>query len=137
MMRTGLMMAFALAGCSQAPSTAGNEAAAAPSATASGPALPDYLPAYPGASQVEVPAIGGHRPSGNAVAMETDDSPADVLAFYRSRITGAGVPIRAYNATEGGGILSAARDGERGVMITVTRIGTRTRIGILSGTAGR
>ena len=137
MMRTGLMMAFALAGCSQAPSGAGNEAAAAPSAAVPAPALPDSLLAYPGASPVEVPALGGHRPSGNSVAFETDDSPADVLAFYRAQFSSAGVPVRVDNALGDGGVLSAARDGERGVMITVSRTGPRTRIGILRGVAGR
>ena len=140
MARTAVLIAFALAGCSQQQPGARNEAGARPSATvtaAAGPALPDYLPAYPGASPAEVPSLGGHRPSGNAVAMETTDSPDAVLAFYRARITGAGIPIRAYNVTEGGGLLSAGRDGEVGVMLTVSRIGSRTRITVIRSAGGR
>jgi hypothetical protein len=137
MVRTGLLMAFALAGCSQAPSGAGNEAGAQPSATASGPALPDYLPLYPGASPVAVPTFGGNRPTGNAVAVETDASPAEIFAFYRGRLAAAGVPIRADDGTDAGGIMSAGRDGELGVMLTVTRSGNRTRITYLRRAGAR
>ena len=69
--------------------------------------------------------------------METADSPADVFAFYRARLTAAGVPIRADNVTGAGGLLSAGRDGEIGVMLTVSRIGDRTRITVIRGAGGR
>jgi hypothetical protein len=138
MVRTGLLMAFALAGCSQAPPAPRNEAGAEPPATATtAQPLPHYLPAYPGATPVEVPSLGGHRPSGNAVAMETPDSAADVFAFYRARLTAAGIPIRADTASDRGGLLSAGRDGDAGVMLSVSRIGNRTRITIIRGGGAR
>lgn len=102
-------------------------------------ALPDYLPDYPNSTRVEVPNLGApgtDSRSGNAIAMETDDSPEEVAQFYRARFAAAGVPVRADTANAQGGLISVARDGERGAMLTISRIGDRTRIGVIRGPAG-
>lgn len=102
-------------------------------------ALPDYLPDYPNSTRVAVPNLGApgtDSRSGNAIAMETDDSPEEVAQFYRARFAAAGVPVRADTANAQGGLISVARDGERGAMLTIGRIGDRTRIGVIRGPAG-
>ena len=102
-------------------------------------ALPDYLPDYPNSRRVEVTNLGvagTDSRSGNAIAMETDDSPDEVAQFYRARFAAAGVPVRADTANAQGGLISVARDGERGAMLTISRIGDKTRIGVIRGPAG-
>lgn len=102
-------------------------------------ALPDYLPDYPNSTRVEVPNLGApgtDSRSGNAIAMETSDSPDQVAQFYRARFAAAGVPVRADTANAQGGLISVGRDGERGAMLTISRIGDRTRIGVIRGPAG-
>ena len=119
---------------SEAPSEAGPAAAEAPSA-----ALPDYLPDYPGSTRVEVPNLGvagTDSRSGNAIAMETTDSPTRVAEFYRARFAEAGVPVRADTITETGGLMSVARDGEKGAMLTISRIGDKTRIAVIRDKSG-
>jgi hypothetical protein len=69
--------------------------------------------------------------------METPDSPANVFAFYRARLTAAGIPIRADTASDTGGLLSAGRDGDTGVMLAVSRIGDRTRVTIIRSAGAR
>jgi hypothetical protein len=39
--------------------------------------------------------------------------------------------VRADTATAGGGLISVARDGERGAMLTITPVGGNTRIGVI------
>ena len=67
--------------------------------------------------------------------METDATPAQVADFYRARFAAAGVPVRADTAGAQGGLISVARDGERGAMLTIGKVGGRTRIAVIR--AGR
>ena len=102
-------------------------------------ALPAYLPDYPNSTRVEIPNLGvagSDSRSGNAIAMETDASPDEVAQFYRARFAAAGVPVRVDTANAQGGLISVARDGERGAMLTISRIGDRTRIAVIRGPAG-
>jgi hypothetical protein len=65
--------------------------------------------------------------------METDDSPVAVAEHFRARFAAAGVPVRADTAGADGGLISVARDGERGAMLTISRIGPKTRIAMIRG----
>ena len=116
----------------EAAATSGAERqAGAPSAAAA-----ELVPAYPGATPVEIPnfgAPGKDSRSGNATAMETGAEPEQVAAFYREHFRAAGIPVRADTADRQGGLISVARDGEPGAMITISRIGDRTRIAIIRG----
>lgn len=138
MTRTGLIGLFLLSACGQ---QAGGDAQGdqpvppkASAAEAGSAVLPDYLPDYPGSTRVEVPNLGiagTDSRSGNAVAMETDAMPAEVADFYRARFAEASVPLRADTVQPNGGLLAVGRDGEQGAMLTITRIGEKTRIAII------
>jgi hypothetical protein len=94
----------------------------------------DLVPAYPGAVPVEVPNLavdGTDTRSGNATASETPDSPEQVAAFYREQFAAAGMPIRVDSMGPTGGSMGIGRDGEQGAMLTVSRIGERTRIAVI------
>jgi hypothetical protein len=98
----------------------------------------DDAPDYAGSTPVEIPNLGApgtDSRSGNARAMETEDSPAQVAAFYRDYFQRTGMTIRADTANDAGGLITAARDGRRGVMLTVSRVGAKTRIAIIRGRA--
>jgi hypothetical protein len=144
MTRFGLISVLLLCACGQQGGQgAQGEASAEPNANHAGgrtAALPDYLPDYPNSTRVEVPNLGApgtDSRSGNAIAMETDATPAEVAQFYRARFAEAGVPIRMDTANAEGGLISVARDGERGAMLTISRVGGKTRIGVIRAAGGR
>ena len=96
----------------------------------------DLVPDFPGSTPVEIPNLGApgtDSRSGNATARETDASPDQVATFYREQFRKAGIPIRADTANATGGLISVARDGERGAMVTISRIGAKTRIAVMTG----
>ena len=139
MRRLCFLTALLLCGCGQ-PGTPNGQAAApsGPDRQAGAPAgaAAELVPPFPGATPVEVPNLGApgtDSRSGNASAMETSADPEQVAAFYREHFRNAGIPVRADTANAQGGLISVARDGERGAMITISRIGNRTRIGIIRG----
>jgi len=108
-----------------------NQQAAVPAAAAT-----DLVPPFPGSTPVEIPNLGApgtDSRSGRATAMETNAAPEQVAAFYREHFRAAGIPVRADTANATGGLISVARDGERGAMITICRIGDKTRIAVVSG----
>lgn len=131
MKRCLILPLLLLGGCGSEPATetpvevaAGSEAAVAT----------DLVPAYPGAVPMEVPNLGApgtDSRSGNATASETPDSPEQVAAFYRERFAAEGMPIRADSMGPTGGLMGIGRDGEQGAMLTVSRIGERTRIAVV------
>ena len=137
MTRFGYMVLLLLCACGQQP--AQDPKAEAPprpgaaQAKAAGAGLPDYLPDYPGSTRVEVPYLGAgpDRRSGNAIAMETDDGPAEVAIFYRARLAEAGVPVRVDSTGPAGGVMGVGRDGERGAMLTISAVGGKTRIAVM------
>ena len=118
-----------LAACSEEPAAdASAEAAAGPQAAA------ELVPPYPGAVAVEVPNLatdGTDSRSGNATASETPDSPEQVAEFYRTSFAAADMPIRVDSMGPAGGAMGIGRDGEQGAMLTVSRIGERTRIAVV------
>lgn len=93
------------------------------------------VPDYPGSVAIEVPNLGlpgTDSRSGNATMRETEATPDQVASFYREHFNKAGIPVRADTAGETGGLISVARDGERGAMLTISRVGAKTRIGVIA-----
>jgi len=104
--------------------------ASAPTADGASSLVPDY----PGSISIEVPNLGlpgTDSRSGNATMRETDATPDQVASFYREHFQRAGIPIRADTANAAGGLISVARDGERGAMLTISKVGGKTRIGVI------
>ncbi len=142
MIRFGWLGLLLLGACGPQAEPTGQAEPSAPAAdsgTAGTASLPDYLPDYPNSRRVEVPNLGApgtDSRSGNAVAMETDDTPEEVAQFYRERLAAAGVPVRVDSVGPQGGVMGVGRDGERGAMLTISRIGDRTRIAVISRQGG-
>ena len=116
-------------GPNAAPATTETDPAASAEAAA------DLVPTFPGSTSVEVPNLGApgtDSRSGNTIAMETDATPGEVATFYRDHFKQADIPIRADTANEQGGLISVARDGAPGAMISISRIGDKTRITVTS-----
>lgn len=96
----------------------------------------DLVPDFPGSTSVEIANLGvpgTDSRSGNATARETSASPDQVATFYREHFRKSGIPVRADTANAQGGLISVARDGERGAMVTISRIGDKTRIAVMTG----
>jgi hypothetical protein len=136
MRRSYVLAVLLLCGCGRQGAPNGD--GAAPSGLdrqASAPAA-SLVPPFPGSTPVEIPNLGApgtDSRSGNAIAMETSADPEQVAAYYREHFRAAGIPVRADTANAQGGLISVARDGERGAMITISRIGDRTRIAVITG----
>jgi len=137
MKRCAIVPLLLLAACSAepAPQGEGEEAveAAAPAA-APAAAAAELVPAYPGAVAVEVPNLGApgtDSRTGNATASETGDGVETVAQFYRQRFAAAGMPVHVDAVTPTGGTMAIGRDGEQGAMITLSRIGAKTRIAVI------
>lgn len=139
MKRLVVLTALALAACgSPAPDAAPSETGqgAAPSVVG---AAQSAVPDYPGSARVEIAnfgVAGKDSRSGNNIAMETDATPTEVAGFYRKWFADNDIPIRADTLTATGGLLTGARDGEKGAMITVSAIGGKTRIAIVRARDG-
>jgi hypothetical protein len=142
MTRLVLLGALLLCGCGQEAGKGGqgdaDSAPATPAAQEAAGAVQDLVPDYPGSARVDVPYLGAgpDRRTGNAIAMETGDTPEQVAQYYRAHFAEQGVPVRADTANAQGGLISVARDGERGAMITISSIAGRTRIGVIRGPGG-
>ena len=96
----------------------------------------DLVPDFPGSTPVEIAnlgAAGTDSRSGNSTARETDASPDQDATIYREHFRKSGIPVRADTANAQGGLISVARDGERGAMLTINRIGDKTRIAVMTG----
>jgi outer membrane receptor protein involved in Fe transport len=136
MKRCWILPVLLLGACGEEPAVEAGAGAGAESAQAAAPdaARAELVPPYPGAVAVEVPNLGApgtDSRSGNATASETSDSPEQVAAFYRERFAADGMPIRADSMGPTGGVMAIGRDGEQGAMLTVSRIGERTRIAVI------
>ena len=139
MRRAAIITACLLSACG--PQEASNQAAPAgpdieqPAGGSGAGATAALVPDYPGSTAIEVPNLGlpgTDSRSGNATMRETDATPEQVASFYRDHFNKAGIPIRADTAGATGGLISVARDGERGAMLTISKVGARTRIGVIA-----
>lgn len=107
----------------------------------SGAAMPAGLPAYPGAQTtggVNINAAGRDGGSGQISSFQTEDAPADVIAFYRAALERGGYTIAANMDLGETKMISASRaDGNGGVQVTATSAGGRgTTVSIISGQEG-
>lgn len=106
---------------------------------ASGP-LPGGMPAYPGANRTggySANSTGAEGGSGQIVAFSTDDSPAEVIAFYREAIEDSGREITASMDMGQMQSLSVTDTDDRGgFTITATETGQGTSITIAGGRSG-
>ena len=122
---------------SNAPSNAARDSFPGPELKAPEPsanAASSLVPDFPGSTPLEVPNLGipgTDTRSGNSTLRETSATPDQVASFYREHFRQAGIPVRADTANAKGGLMSVARDGERGAMLTISQVGGKTRIGVI------
>ncbi|MBC2776436.1 hypothetical protein [Parasphingopyxis marina] len=85
------------------------------------------LPSYPGgqphgSAQMEASAADGG--SGQVVTFQTDDPPAEVIAFYREALESRGYTIETeVTSTQMHAVSASRNDGESGANITATATG--------------
>lgn len=100
-------------------------------------ALPGGLPAYPGARRTggySATTSGPEGGSGQIVAMMTDDSPAEVIAYYREALESRGREISASLDMGQMQTISVADEDRRGgLTVTATDTGQGTSITIAGG----
>lgn len=97
--------------------------------------FPAHAPQYPG-STVKASAnfSGKDGKTGGMIAQETGDDTAKVMAFYKEKITAAGLKIGMETTTPDGGMMAVeAADGKGGMMIMVGREGDKTTITYTAG----
>jgi hypothetical protein len=138
MKRSTMLGVLLLCACGQsgAPDGSASTDVDRSSSPAAQAARTDLMPDFPGSTPVAIPNLGvpgTDSRSGNSTASETNASPDQVATFYREHFRKAGIPVRADTADAKGGLISVARDGERGAMVTINRIGARTRIAVMTG----
>jgi len=97
-----------------------------------GAELPDWVPAYPGGTTQGVFSGDDTQQLAGSFAMETDDSVADVFAFYKERLEDGGYKVteNRYSGTggEGGIIVGETADGKRTVTFTIGTDGGKTKV---------
>ena len=140
-MRRSYILAYGgtLLMCACGQQEASNVAGAGPSgdaqaSAASSAGAASLVPDYPGSVSVEVPNLGvpgTDSRSGNSTMRETSATPDQIASFYREHFQREGIPIRADTANSECGLISVARDGERGAMLTISKVGGKTRIGVI------
>ena len=127
-----VLSALLLGSCGpQADTQAGPSAVNDDAAAVQADVTAALVPSFPNSTPVDVPNLGlpgSDSRSGNTIAMETDATPAQVAEFYRDYFRRAGTPIRADTASDQGGLISVARDGELGAMLTISSAADKTRI---------
>jgi hypothetical protein len=124
----------------QVASNAAGPAADPKAAAQSSDKASGLVPDFPGSTPLEVPNLGApgtDSRTGNATLRETNATPDQVASFYREHFRQAGIPVRADSATARGGLISVARDGEKGAMLTITPVGGKTRIGVIVARGSR
>jgi hypothetical protein len=97
--------------------------------------FPAHAPQYPG-STVTASATFSSKDGekGGMTSQETPDVPAKVMAFYKKKITDAGLKISMETTTPEGGMLAVESPGGKGgMMIIVNREGDKTTIAYTSG----
>lgn len=109
-----------------ADGTASAVASAAASAAAAGAGLdvstsdlPDFVALPPGAKAIQRMNVNQNGQVGGMLVLETAQSPAEVLAFYRERMAKAGLKVAMETTTADGAMIAGATEGE-GKVLTVT-----------------
>lgn len=79
--------------------------------------LPDGFTAYPGANVVSNTVVSQAQGSGAMLFFETDDSPAEVIAFYKRQAEAAGVKLQLDASINGGSMIGG--ESEDGITFSV------------------
>jgi hypothetical protein len=105
-------------------------------AQAAANALPAYAPVYPGSSLVASTQTAMNGVQATAVTLATPDSPEQVMAFYKGKLSGAGMG-QVTEMNLGLGRMLVAQDGAsgRGVQVMAMKSGGRTQIQITQSAA--
>jgi hypothetical protein len=140
MKRFAVLATIWLCACGQEEVSNGGASPSAPlnqgSSAAASDARTQLVPDFPGSTPVEIPNLGApgtDTRSGNSTARETDANPDEVARFYREHFQRTGMTVRTDTADAEGGLIAVGRDGERGAMLTISRIGAKTRIAVMMG----
>lgn len=103
-----------------------------------GASFPAFAPQYPGSTVMGSATFAGTGAEGGAgsmVTQQTSDAPDKVMAFYKAKVTEAGMKIGMETNTPEGGMLAVGTPGEKGgMMITVAKDGdSKTTIAFIGG----
>jgi hypothetical protein len=98
-------------------------------------ALPEGIPAYPGATTTGSVDVSGAsaQGQGHVVMFSTGDSPAEVIAFYARAVAGAGYGIAQQMNVGPTAMLTAQKGEGEAVTITATQAGGATQVQIVAG----
>jgi hypothetical protein len=104
---------------------------------AEGANFPAYAPQYPG-SEVTASAnfSGKDDASGSMITQSTTDPTDKVMAFYKAKVTEAGLKIAMESNTAEGGMMMVGSEGageQVGMMIAVSKDGDKTMITYTGG----
>jgi hypothetical protein len=92
----------------------------------------DGAPQYPGSKITSTMISNNDGKVGGMVAMETNDTPANVMAFYKAKMLAAKRVIAAETTTPEGGMIMSGTDAD-GLVITVAREKDKTMVAIITG----
>ncbi len=95
--------------------------------------LPSWVPLYPGAKlETSLAATNTSEGSGGTFIFTSSDSPATVIARYRSTLEDAGFTVEDHNSSDSGGILTGKDEGNsRTITATVSSSGNQTTVTVL------
>ncbi|GEM_PF-384164 len=95
--------------------------------------LPDWLPAYPGASMQGIYAVKNNESEGAGLSFTTDDTPQQVVDFYEEALEDAGMKVTTNNLKQSGRdyssqVIGADSNSKRSVFINVMVEGGTTKV---------
>jgi hypothetical protein len=103
-----------------------------------GARIPEWVPAYPGASPSANFSVQGGEGGGGTFSYTTKDSPDAVLAFYNRSLAGAGFKItsKISGAANGasGNMISAEDESKRTLVVTFGGDNDTTTVNVIYGT---
>ena len=94
--------------------------------------LPDWIPAYPGATVTTGMTGSGKQGSGGMVSMSADGKAEDILKWYEDKFTAAGMSVESKTLIPGsqGGVM-VMKDAKKNLVVTVGgESGGKTTVGI-------
>jgi hypothetical protein len=94
--------------------------------------LPEWVPAYPGASAEGVYSAEDASQRGGTFGLTTTDSVSQVFAFYKDQVEGAGFKVTENHYSgpngDGGIVVGESGDGKRTVTFTIAAESGKTRV---------
>ena len=79
--------------------------------------LPAFVPLYPGAKVISSVHGNDAKSAGGMVAFDSKSTPADVIAFYKQKTAGAGLPQK-MDMNQQGTMMFVASDEKRTLQVT-------------------